>query len=98
MTKKVGIISRCSKEDEPYKSVFLGLKNAGKQLSCEIEVVMIDYQKIIRDDIISLAILKQVDGILLPRGFGDSHLDIKIYIAYRQFGPEKPTFQIRWNV
>ena len=81
-SRTIGIISRYCKHDEPYVSVLDALFNAGKNIGCEISLIFIDYQKIGGNDAETVLLLDSVDGLLLPGGFGDSHIDVKVYLTY----------------
>lgn len=79
--KRIGVITRYKREDEPYISLFDVLVNAGKHLGCEIEIVLIDYIKLYEKDPEVLSILHRIDGILMPGGFGDGYTETKIDVA-----------------
>lgn len=80
-SKNVGIITRYSKHDDPYISVVNSLKIAGKHLGIEVNIIMINYNKLECMDENTVMIFENLDGILLPGGFGDSGMDFKVKIV-----------------
>lgn len=80
-SRKIGILTRYRKQDDAYVSVKDALINAGKYAECEISIVFIDYIKLSKDDIETFSLLKSVDGILLPGGFGSMSIDTKVMVA-----------------
>lgn len=80
-SRKIGILTRYSKQDDSYVSVEDALINAGKHIGCEISIVFIDYIKLSKEDVETFSLIRSVDGILIPGGFGNMNIDTKIMVA-----------------
>jgi len=80
-TRRIGIISRYNTNDKPYTSLDDALLCAGKLLGYDIEIVMINYIKLASEDVETFDLLRSVDGIVLPGGFGDLNVDTKVMVA-----------------
>lgn len=72
-TVKIGVVGRYSGFAEAYKSISEALLHAGIANKVKIEIIYINSEK---DDV--LAKLKEVDGILVPGGFGAKAVEGKI--------------------
>lgn len=80
-TKKIGIISRYYTNDQPYTSLEDALIAAGKHKGWDIEIIVINYMKLAEDDEETFKLLKSVDGIIIPGGFGDLNVETKLMVA-----------------
>lgn len=80
-SKKVGIISRYLTNDLPYNSLEDALVCAGKHCGCEIEPIMINYVKLAQEEPETFQLLREVDGIIIPGGFGDLNVETKVMVA-----------------
>lgn len=80
-TKKIGIITRYLSNEKPYTSLEDALVCAGKHLKHNIEICHINYVKLANQDQETLDLLKEVDGIVIPGGFGDLNVDTKVMVA-----------------
>lgn len=80
-SRKIGILTRYSKQDDSYVSIEDALVNAGKYVGCEILTVFIDYIKLSEEDVGTFSLLRGVDGILIPGGFGNMSIDTKVMVA-----------------
>ena len=72
---KVAVVSKYELQDA-YKSIYESLTHAGAAHECGIEVVVVDAEDIERDG--AEKYLSEVDGILVPGGFGDRGSEGKI--------------------
>lgn len=79
--RKIGIISRYNTNEKPYTSLDDALICAGKHLGCDVELVMINYVKLANEDVETFDLLRSVDGIILPGGFGDLNVETKVMVA-----------------
>ncbi|QCI22265.1 CTP synthase [Buchnera aphidicola] len=64
----IGIIGKYVKLPDAYKSVIEALKHAGLKNQIKVNIQLIDSQNI---DLNNIKLLKNLDGILIPGGFGD---------------------------
>jgi len=74
---KIGIVGKYVDLKESYKSLTESLFHAGIENNYEVELIYFDSEKIEKDSR-ELAKLKDVDGILVPGGFGNRGIEGKI--------------------
>jgi CTP synthase len=80
-TIKIGIAGKYNDLDDAYLSVIEALKSAGYYNSIGTEIVWIDTEKIEERDKDEINKLEQVDGIVVPGGFGKRGVEGKIAVA-----------------
>lgn len=78
---KIGILTRYKKEGDPYISLIDSIMCAGNYLKCEIEPIMIDVSGIQEKGMQISTLLGDINGIIIPGGFGDRYIDCKIDVA-----------------
>lgn len=71
----IGIIGKYIKLPDAYKSVIEALKHAGLKNQIKVNIKLIDSQNIENNN---LKLLKNLNGILIPGGFGDRGVEGKI--------------------
>ncbi|ELA42872.1 CTP synthase [Vittaforma corneae ATCC 50505] len=81
-SKKIGIISRYFTNDQPYTSLEDAVVSAGKHFGHDIEIVTINYLKLANNDSDTFDLLKSVNGIIIPGGFGDLNVETKVMVAH----------------
>ncbi|WP_410519918.1 CTP synthase [Candidatus Lariskella endosymbiont of Epinotia ramella] len=74
---RIAIIAKYTKSQDAYKSIVEALKHAAIQNSVELDYVWIDAENIVTSDLKHM--LGDVDGILVPGGFGTRGIDGKIH-------------------
>lgn len=74
---RIAIIAKYTKSQDAYKSIVEALKHAAIQNSVELDDVWIDAENIVTSDLKHM--LGDVDGILVPGGFGTRGIDGKIH-------------------
>lgn len=79
--RRVGILTRHKKDDEAYVSLLSCITTAGKHQECDIEAVMIDIVSLYKKEAHTCLLLKEMDGIIIPGGFGDCYIDTRIEVA-----------------
>lgn len=72
---KIGLVGKYIKLQDSYISVVESLKHAGVENDAEVEINWIEAEEITEDN---LNILSDLDGILVPGGFGDRGVEGKI--------------------
>jgi CTP synthase len=75
---KIGLVGKYTTLKDAYKSVFEALTHAGIANDCKVETIPIDAEDLEKCGMESL---KDVDGILIPGGFGDRGTEGKIAAA-----------------
>jgi CTP synthase len=75
----VGVVGKYIELQDAYKSVYESITHAGIANNCRVNVVRIDAEELEKKG--GLAILKGLDGILVPGGFGDRGTEGKIAAA-----------------
>ena len=73
---KIGLVGKYVELQDAYLSVVEALKHAGYAFDSDIEVKWIDSEQVNDENVASL--LDDVDGILVPGGFGDRGIEGKI--------------------
>ena len=76
---KIGVVGKYIELQDAYKSVYESITHAGIANNCRVNVVRIDAEDLEKKG--GLAILKDLDGILVPGGFGDRGTEGKIAAA-----------------
>lgn len=74
---KIGLVGKYVELQDAYISVVEALKHAGYAFDTEIEVKWINSERVTEENVAEL--LKDVNGILVPGGFGDRGIEGKIY-------------------
>lgn len=74
---KIGLVGKYVELKDAYISVSEALKHAGYAFDAEIEIKWINSERVTSENVDEL--LCDVDGILVPGGFGDRGIEGKIY-------------------
>src|SRR5690606_25237314 len=75
----IGVVGKYIELQDAYKSVYESVTHAGIANNCKVNIVRIDAEDLEKKN--GLAILKGLDGILVPGGFGDRGTEGKIAAA-----------------
>ncbi|MDR1891249.1 MAG: CTP synthase [Puniceicoccales bacterium] len=75
---RIGLVGKYTSLKDAYKSVFEALTHAGIANYCKIETVSVDAEDLEK---YGTEVLKSLDGILIPGGFGDRGTEGKILAA-----------------
>ncbi|HEL8864553.1 CTP synthase [Listeria monocytogenes] len=73
---RIGLVGKYVSLQDAYLSVAEALRHAGYDHDAEIEIDWIDSEKVTKENVAE--IMKDVDGILVPGGFGDRAIEGKI--------------------
>ena len=73
---RIAVVGKYIRHQDAYKSIYESLSHAGIKHSCKVEIVKIESEELETDD--PSLILKDVDGILVPGGFGSRGIEGKI--------------------
>ena len=76
---RIGVIGKYIHLQDAYKSVYEAVTHAGGANDCAIEIVRVDSEDIERDG--AAAHLADMDGILVPGGFGERGVEGKVLAA-----------------
>ena len=76
---KIGVVGKYIELQDAYKSVYESITHAGIANNAVVEVVRVDAEDLEKRG--GLALLKGLDGILVPGGFGDRGTEGKIIAA-----------------
>lgn len=76
----IGVVGKYIELQDAYKSVYELITHAGVANNCKVVVRRIDAEDLERRKN-GLALLKELDGILVPGGFGDRGTEGKIAAA-----------------
>ncbi len=88
----IGVVGKYTTLQDAYRSLYEALVHGAAANEAEIEIVRIESDKILSGKNINVrSVLKDVDGILVPGGFGDRGIDGKIE-AIRYARKEKIPF------
>ncbi|MBX4201439.1 CTP synthase [Candidatus Saccharibacteria bacterium] len=79
-TIKVGVIAKYIDNQDTYMSVFEALRSAAWASSINIDIVWINAENLAKDKK-EQAKLKELDGIVVPGGFGPRGIEGKVYAA-----------------
>lgn len=80
-TVKIGIVAKYLDNEDTYFSVMEALKSACWHNHVNLENVWIDAQELEKGDKAALKVLRDVDGIVVPGGFGTRGVEGKIIAA-----------------
>ena len=72
---KIAVVGKYSNFADAYKSLYEALKHAAIENDLELNIVNIDFNSVEK---ISLESFKDCDGILIPGGFGERGISVKI--------------------
>lgn len=86
-TIKIGLAGKYTGLDDAYISVIEAVKTAGYSCYKKTEIVWIDTEKVEKGDKEELSKLKNVDGVIVPGGFGIRGVEGKMKVA--QYAREK---------
>ncbi len=75
----IGVVGKYIELQDAYKSVYESITHAGIANNCRVRIVRIDAEDLEKKG--GLAVLKGLDGILVPGGFGDRGTEGKIAAA-----------------
>ena len=76
---QIAVVGKYIELQDAYKSIYEALTHAGAAHGCGIEIVRLDTEKIVSDG--AATYLSNVDGLLIPGGFGDRGSEGKIAAA-----------------
>ncbi len=76
---RIAVVGKYIELQDAYKSVYEALTHAGAANDCEVKLVRVDAEDLEHGE--SAELLKDVDGILIPGGFGDRGVEGKIAAA-----------------
>ncbi len=76
---KIGVVGKYIELQDAYKSVYESITHAGIANNAKVEVVRVDAEELEKRG--GIALLKGLDGILVPGGFGDRGTEGKIIAA-----------------
>lgn len=76
---KIAVVGKYIDLQDAYKSIYESLAHAGIGNDCAVEIVRIDSEDVEKQG--AEKFLKDVDGILIPGGFGDRGIEGKILAA-----------------
>lgn len=71
---RIGVIAKYLSNEDTYLSIFEALKSAGWYHGLDVQIIWVDSEKLEADD----KQLEDLDGILVPGGFGSRGLEGKI--------------------
>ncbi|MDP3976251.1 MAG: CTP synthase [bacterium] len=77
----IGMAGKYTTLDDAYLSVIEAIKSACFHHGCKPKIVWIDTEKVERKDKSELKKLKEVDGVIVPGGFGKRGVEGKIQVA-----------------
>lgn len=83
---KIGVVGKYIELQDAYKSIYESITHGGIANDCGIDVKRIDSEDLEKGES-AIAVLKDLDGILVPGGFGDRGIEGKIRAA--QFARER---------
>ncbi|MEY4488222.1 MAG: synthetase, partial [Verrucomicrobiota bacterium] len=78
-TVRIGVVGKYIELQDAYKSVYESVTHAGIANNAKVEVVRVDAEDLEKRG--GIALLKGLDGILVPGGFGDRGTEGKIIAA-----------------
>ncbi|MDP4084229.1 MAG: CTP synthase [Bacillota bacterium] len=85
---KIGLVGKYVELQDAYISVVEALKHAGYAFDTDIEVKWINSESVTLENVADL--LNDVDGILVPGGFGDRGIEGKVYAIQYAREQKKP--------
>ena len=75
----IGVVGKYIELQHAYKSVYESITHAGSANNCKVNILRIDAEDLEKRN--GTAVLRQLDGILVPGGFGDRGTEGKIAAA-----------------
>ncbi len=75
----IGVVGKYIELQDAYKSVYESITHAGSANNCKVNILRIDAEDLEKRN--GTAVLRQLDGILVPGGFGDRGTEGKIAAA-----------------
>ncbi len=78
-TVRIGVVGKYIELQDAYKSVYESITHAGIANNAHVEIIRIDAEDLEKKN--GLNVLKNLDGILVPGGFGDRGTEGKIAAA-----------------
>lgn len=91
-TTRIAIVGKYVSLHDAYLSVAEALYHAGYSLNSDVDIKWVDAEKVTTDNVKEL--LNDVDGILVPGGFGDRGIEGKIAAIQYARETNKPFFGI----
>jgi CTP synthase len=85
---KVGVVAKYLNNEDTYMSVFEALASAGWSLGLQVDIAWIDAEKITANNVASK--LAEVDGIVVPGGFGERGVEGMIIAAQHSLKTKFP--------
>ncbi|MDR0535096.1 MAG: CTP synthase [Puniceicoccales bacterium] len=76
---RIGVVGKYIELQDAYKSVYESIVHGGIANDCGVEIVRVDSSLLEQED--AATVLKGMDGILVPGGFGDRGVEGKILAA-----------------
>ncbi len=76
---KIGVVGKYINLQDAYKSVYESLAHAGIGNDCAVKIVRVDAEEV--EKFGAEKFLKDLDGVLIPGGFGDRGIEGKILAA-----------------
>jgi CTP synthase len=76
---RIAVVGKYIELQDAYKSVYEALTHAGAACDCEVQQVRVDAEELERED--PARLLGDVQGILIPGGFGDRGVEGKVIAA-----------------
>jgi CTP synthase len=89
---KIGLVGKYVELKDAYISVYEALKHAGYAFDTEIEIKWINSEHVTREN--ASEFLSDVDGVLVPGGFGERGIEGKIHAVEYARVNKKPFFGI----
>lgn len=89
---KIALVGKYVELQDAYLSVVEALKHAGYHFDADVEIKWINSAEVTAENVHEL--LSDVDGILVPGGFGDRGIDGKIFAIQYAREQKKPFFGI----
>src|SRR5205823_4671165 len=84
----IAVVGKYIELKDAYKSIYESLTHAGAHHECGIKVVNVDAEKI--EEVGAARLLRTMDGILVPGGFGNRGTEGKIAAAAYARKSKKP--------
>lgn len=80
-TIRIGLVAKYVGSNDPYISVIEAIKAAGYAVKRHVDLVLIPSEKLEENDAATWELLKSVDGVVVPGGFGKRGIEGKIKAA-----------------
>jgi CTP synthase len=75
---RIGLVTKYTTLDDSYLSVIESIRIAGKKHNTKITIEFVDAEKLQQNDEETWALLRSMDGIIVPGGFGKRGLEGKV--------------------